>query len=71
MWPTPTPIAVQTPQFVPSIDGAQMAQTMASGLIQGWNFFNGQSISDVVFVIVLIILIIAGLISIRAHLENV
>lgn len=71
MWPTPTPIPVQTPQFVPNIDGAQMGQTMASGMIQGWNFFNSQSFSDIVFLIILIILIIAGMISIRAHLEKV
>ena len=70
MWPTPTPIAIGTPQFALPVDGAQLAQTVASGMIQGWNVFNSQSFSDVIFVIILIIAIIVGMISIRAHLEN-
>lgn len=71
MWPTPTPIAIGTPQFNPNIDGVQMGHDMASGMIQGWNLFNSNSFSDVVFVILIIIAVVVGIVSIRARLENV
>lgn len=70
MWPTPTPMPVQTPQFMPDIDAQQLGQDIAMGTIQGWNFFNSQSFSDVVWVILLLMTIVVGILSLKAHLES-
>jgi len=71
MFPTPTPIPIGTPQYLTNVDVAQFGQDMATGVIQGWNFFNTQSFSDLVFVMLLILVIILGALSIRKQLEKV
>jgi hypothetical protein len=71
MFPTPTPIAIGTPQYLNNVDINQFGQDMATGVVQGWNFFNTQSFSDFVFVALLIIIVIIGVVTIRKHLEAV
>lgn len=71
MFPTPTPIPIGTPQYLNNVDVAQFAKDTASGVIQGWNFFNGQSFSDFVFVALLLMIVIIGIMSIKKHLEAV
>ncbi|HSS99929.1 MAG TPA: hypothetical protein VLK33_23000 [Terriglobales bacterium] len=71
MFPTPTPIAIGTPQYLTNVDVNQFGQDMATGMIQGWNFFNTQSFSDLVWIMLLILIVIVGIISIRKHLEAV
>lgn len=70
MWPTPTPIPVSTPQFDLHLNAEQFGQDFAGNIVQGWNYFNAQSFSDVVFVVSLIMLIIIGIVVIRARLES-
>lgn len=71
MWPTPTPMPVQTPQFNLNIDAEQFGQDFAGNMIQGWNFFNAQPFSDLVFIVLLLFVIIGGALLIRSRLENI
>jgi hypothetical protein len=70
MWPTPTPIPIQTPTYFDGIDAVQFGQDMASGMVQGFNVFDAQVFAGVIWFILLALLIIAGIISIRRHLDT-
>lgn len=70
MGPTPTPILSGTPSFDIGVDVAAFGQNMAGGFVQGWNLFDAQSFAGVVWFILLAIVIIAGLVSIRKHLDT-
>lgn len=68
-WVTPTPIPVQTPQFDLNIDPEQFGQDFAGNIIQGWNYFNAQTFSDLVFFVLLVMIVIIGIVIIRNRLE--
>ena len=70
MWPTPTPISIPTPEFLSSLDTTQFGQDVASGIVQGWNFFDTQGFAGIVWFVLVALIILMGLMSIRAHLEN-
>jgi hypothetical protein len=70
MFPTPTPFAVQTPSYFDGIDVEQFGQNMATGMVQGFNVFDAQAFAGVIWFILLALLIIAGIISIRRHLDT-
>lgn len=71
MWPTPTPIPPgPTPVFLGSFDATGFGQSIASGAVQGFNFFDAQPIAGLIWFILLAVVILIGLASIRAHLEN-
>lgn len=70
MWPTPTPIPVSTPSGLSVPDVSGLGQTIGTGVVQGWNYFNSQSFSDLVWIVCLILVIVLGIISIRSHLES-
>jgi hypothetical protein len=55
------------------MDGAAIAefgQDMAVGMVQGFNVFDSQSFAGVIWFILLALLIIAGIVSIRRHLDT-
>lgn len=70
MYPTPTPFAVQTPTYLDGLDIAQFGQDMATGMVQGFNVFDSQVFAGVIWFILLALLIIAGVVSIRRHLDT-
>jgi len=70
-WPTPTPLPpMPTPQFMGNFDAQAFGQTLATNLVQGFNFFDGQTFAGIVWFVLLAIIILMGLMSIRTHLEN-
>lgn len=70
MFPTPTPFAVQTPSYMDGAAIAEFGQDMAVGMVQGFNVFDSQSFAGVIWFILLALLIIAGIVSIRRHLDT-
>jgi hypothetical protein len=72
MFPTPTPFPTpaSTPAFLANFDVQQFGQGFATDVVQGWNIFDAQTISGVIWFILLAFIIVGGLMSIRAHLEK-
>lgn len=70
MWPTPTPIPVGTPSITLPIDPEQITGDFLNNLIQGWNLFDSSPIAGMFFIGLLLLIVVAGLWSIKAHLEN-
>jgi hypothetical protein len=53
-----------------NFDAQAFGQTLATNLVQGFNFFDGQTFAGIVWFVLLAIIILMGLMSIRTHLEN-
>lgn len=71
MWPTPTPLPpMPTPEFLSNVDVEQIGQDFATGLVQGFNFFDAQDFAGLVWFVLLGLIILFGLMSIRKHLEG-
>lgn len=71
MWPTPTPIPTGTPPEIPlPLDPAVVTENFSNWLLQGWNMFDSHPIATVIWFIVLAVLIYAGIMSIRRHVES-
>lgn len=70
MFPTPTPIPIQTPVVDIGVNIEQFGQDMASGVIQGFNLFDSQGFAGVIWFVLLGLLIIGGIVSIRKHLDT-
>lgn len=70
MWPTPTPLPpFPTPEYLGSFDAAAFGQNIAGGVVNGFVVFDAQPIAGLVWFILLALIIILGLMSIRARLE--
>jgi len=70
MWPTPTPLPTQPAPDLP-FDPVEIGDNFAEGIIQGWNWFNAQPISTVIWIIVIATIIVFGLMSIKNHIESI
>lgn len=70
MWPTPTPIP--TPSSLPSIpiDPSLLTGNISDWILQGWHMFDSNPIATLVWFVVISLIIFAGIMSIRKHLEQ-
>jgi hypothetical protein len=59
-----------TPEYLNNVDINQFGQNMATGIVQGWNFFDNQPFAALVWFLLLALIIIYGIMSIRHHLET-
>lgn len=70
MWPTPTPIPTPgAPAFTP-FDPVETVNTFTDWILQGWRLFDSSPIATVIFIGLILMIIYFGIMSIRAHLEQ-
>lgn len=71
MWPTPTPLPpMPTPEYLGGFNVDQFGQDMATGVVQGWNFFDAQPFAGLVWFVLLGLVILFGILSIRHRLAS-
>lgn len=70
MWPTPTPFPTASAPIQLPFSPDQVIGDFTGNVMQGWNLFNNSDVATIFFIGCLLLIIFVGLMSIRAHMEN-